>query len=65
MSLNDKSWLNYVMFWGLFMGLLETTAVSIQAHITPFFLPYYSLAAFFSRSAFPHRAFPLSCCLLE
>ncbi|MCP4362745.1 MAG: hypothetical protein GY796_32470 [Chloroflexi bacterium] len=58
-------WLIFLLFVEMVAAVVPKTFATILAHITPLYLPHYSLTSLFFLTAVPHRAYPLSCSLLE
>jgi len=58
-------WLIFLLYAEMIVASIPKVFVAVVAHITPLYLPHYSLTSLFFLTAVPHHAYPLSCSLLE
>lgn len=54
-----------LLLWELCVGHVRRALLIAEAHLTPRRLPHFSLASLVAPTAVPHRAYALSCALLE
>ena len=58
-------WVLFLLLWEILVGLVKEALVGMKLQIVLPRLCQFSLNALFSVSVVPHRAYPLTCCLLQ